>query len=91
MELGYTSAFDVLDASRFGVPQSRRRVVIIGIQNCAMSSEDLKTTFEDMISKATASVRQHWGLHQTKIVSAKEAIDDLTGGVRVTCPDSEKI
>lgn len=88
--LGYTSTFDVLDASRFGVPQSRRRVVIVGIQNCSMPSEDLKAAFKDMLGKSAAAVRQHWGLHQTRNVTAREAIDDLTGGVRVICPDSEK-
>ncbi|RCM97456.1 Modification methylase HaeIII [Pseudomonas aeruginosa] len=89
-ELGYTSAFDVLDASQFGVPQSRRRVVIVGIQNSAIPSEDLKATFKDMLSRSAVAVRQHWGLHESKCVTAKEAIGDLTGGVRVICPDSEK-
>lgn len=89
-EMGYTSAFNVLDASRFGVPQSRRRVVIIGIKNCTLSPEELKINFEDMLGKAAVAVRKRWGLHQTNVISAKEAIDDLTGGARVTCPDSEK-
>ena len=86
--LGYTSFFDVLDASRFGVPQARRRVVIVGIRDCSMSPDDLKLTFGDMLSKSAVAVRQHWGLHETRNVTAKEAIGDLTGGVRVECPDS---
>lgn len=87
-DLGYTSIFNVLDASRFGAPQARRRVVIVGIQNCSILSGDLKTTFDDLLNKAAVAVRQHWGLHHTNSVSAKEAIGDLTGGTRVACPDS---
>ncbi|MFT0850327.1 DNA cytosine methyltransferase [Achromobacter sp. F4_2707] len=86
--LGYTSVFDVLDASRFGVPQSRRRVVIVGIQDCTLPSTELKATLDDMLNKSAIVVRQRWGLHQTKNVTAKEAIGDLTGGIRVECPDS---
>lgn len=86
--LGYTSFFDVLDASRFGVPQARRRVVIVGIHDCSMSPDALKMTFDDMLSKSAVAVRQHWGLHETRKVTAKEAIGDLTGGVRAACPDS---
>lgn len=86
--LGYTSFFDVLDASRFGVPQARRRVVIVGIRDCSMSPDALKMTFDDMLSKSAIAVRQHWDLHETRNVTAKEAIGDLTGGVRAECPDS---
>ena len=87
-DLGYTSIFDVLDASRFGVPQSRRRVIIVGIQGCSKSPADLKAIFDDLLRKTAAKVRQHWGLDQTKSITAKDAIGDLTGGARVACPDS---
>lgn len=86
--LGYTSFFDVLDASRFGVPQARRRVVIVGIQDCSMSPDSLKMTFDAILNKSAVDVRQHWGLHETRNVTAKEAIGDLTGGVKAACPDS---
>lgn len=89
-ELGYTSSFDVLDASLFGVPQSRRRVVIVGVQNSRLSSAELKDTFKRLLDDSAVAVRRHWGLHASKNITAKEAIHDLTGGVRVSCPDSEK-
>ncbi|EFN7433709.1 DNA cytosine methyltransferase [Escherichia coli] len=89
-ELGYTSILNVVDASRFGVPQSRRRVVILGIQNCPISSQELNIAFNDNLNEAALAVREHWGLHKSKNITAKEAIDDLTGGLRVICPDSEK-
>lgn len=70
-DLGYTSTFDVLDARRFGVPQSRRRVAIIGIRDCLMSSADLKIAIDEVFNKAAAAVRQHWGLHRTKSTTAE--------------------
>lgn len=86
--LGYTSVFDVLDASRFGVPQSRRRVAIVGIRDCSMTPTELRHAFAEQLQKSAIAVREHWGLHRTKNVSAKDAIGDLTGGDRAPCPDS---
>ncbi len=86
--LGYTSFFDVLDASRFGAPQARRRVAIVGIRDCSMPADTLKMTFADMLSESAITVRQHWGLHEIKNITAKEAIGDLAGGFRAACPDS---
>jgi DNA (cytosine-5)-methyltransferase 1 len=86
--LGYTSSFDVVDASRFGVPQSRRRVVIVGVRDCTLTPAHLKAAFAQMLVNSAAQVREAWGLHPQKNVTAKEAIDDLTGGTRITCPDS---
>ena len=88
--LGYSSTFDILDASRFGVPQSRRRVVIVGIQDSLVSSGDLKICFANLLEKSALDVRKRWRLKTTKDTSAKEAIDDLFGGTRVECPDSSK-
>lgn len=88
--LGYTSILNVLDASRFGVPQSRRRVVIVGVRDCPYSSEEIKSIFDSMLEESAKNVRAHWGLDFKNNITAKEAIDDLTGGERVVCPDSEK-
>lgn len=85
-ELGYTSILNVVDASRFGVPQSRRRVVILGIQNCPISSQELNIAFNDNLNEAALAVREHWGLHKSKNITAKEAIDDLTGGGELFAP-----
>jgi DNA (cytosine-5)-methyltransferase 1 len=86
--LGYTSVFDVLDASRFGVPQSRRRVAIVGIRDCSITPTELRHAFAEQLQQAAIAVREHWGLHPTKNVTAKDAIGDLTGGDRAPCPDS---
>jgi DNA (cytosine-5)-methyltransferase 1 len=89
-EMGYTGTFQVLDASSFGVPQARKRVAIIGIADCPLDADELKALFASSIAHAATNVRNHWGLHPTNDVTAEEAIHDLHGGMRVTCPDSEK-
>lgn len=89
-EMGYTGTFQTLDASRFGVPQARKRVAIIGVAECRITAHELKTLFASAIGRAAASVRNHWGLHPVNDITAEEAIHDLHGGVRVVCPDSEK-
>lgn len=53
-----------------------------------MSPDALKMKFDDILNKSAVDVRQHWGLHETRNVTAKEAIGDLTGGVKAACPDS---
>jgi DNA (cytosine-5)-methyltransferase 1 len=89
-EMGYTGTFQVLDATNFGVPQARKRVAIIGVSDCPLSSQELKIFFVKAIGRAAGSVRAHWGLHPVNDITAEEAIHDLNGGVRVVCPDSEK-
>ena len=89
-QMGYTGTFQVLDASSFGVPQARKRVAIIGIADCPVDAHELKALFVSSIAHAATNVRNHWGLHPTNDVTAQEAIHDLHGGMRVTCPDSEK-
>jgi len=89
-EMGYTGTFEVLDASMFGVPQARKRVAIVGVQDCPLDGEELRNLFVNAIKNAVKSVRAHWGLHPTKHVTAEEAIHDLHGGSRLPCPDSEK-
>lgn len=89
-EIGYTSAFQVLNSSSFGVPQSRKRVVIIGLHNSHIDSVALKDRFSVALSTAAKDVRQYWGLHPTNEITARDAIEDLHGGKRVACPDSEK-
>jgi DNA (cytosine-5)-methyltransferase 1 len=89
-DLGYEAAFHILDASRFGVPQARRRVVILGVRSCRLNRKELKEAFVVALNRAAAEVRQHWGLHPTMDVTAKDAIYDLHGGKRLPCPDSPK-
>lgn len=87
-EIGYTSALQVLNANDFGVPQFRRRVVIVGVLDSSLDAEALRNTFVAALKESALAVREHWGLSPEKEITAKEAIHDLHGGQRLPCPDS---
>jgi DNA (cytosine-5)-methyltransferase 1 len=88
--IGYKAFYTVLDSSLFGVPQTRRRVIIIGIRECSLDIDHLREAFTDMLCQSSALVRGRLGLEEDRKVTAYEALDDLCGGETVTCPDSDK-
>lgn len=87
--LGYTGTFQVVRAEAFGVPQYRRRVVIVGFRDVTAPPEQLKQLFAHALDHAAHRVREAWKLGKDEI-SALDALNDLHGGARVVCPDSEK-
>ena len=51
-ELGYQIYEDVLDAKEYGIPQTRRRVYVVGIREVAKEKGDrtkLSNCFQDII------------------------------------------
>ena len=88
--LGYTSTYHLLDARKFGVPQARFRMGIVGVKACRLSSESLRESFIKLLDDCALLVRKAWGLPLGKEITAKEALHDLTGADRVICPDSHK-
>ena len=87
---GYVASGHILDASRFGVPQRRPRLVVIGLR------KELAKHLPGGIERAFTLVEKHrklqlaaWGL--TAPVSARDALDDLlTEGIeRLPCVDKE--
>lgn len=87
--LGYTGTFQVVRAEAFGVPQYRRRVVIVGFRDVNATSAQLNKLFAEALDHAAHRVREAWKLGKGEI-TALDALSDLHGGARVTCPDSEK-
>lgn len=87
--LGYTGTFQVVRAEAFGVPQYRRRVVIVGFRAVNATPGQMKRLFAEALDIAAKRVREAWKLGKEEI-SALDALNDLHGGARVTCPDSEK-
>ena len=87
--MGYVATYTVVDASKFGVPQARRRVLIFGVKRAL-----LRDGQEISLGKALEEVRldhlRDLGLPLERAVTASEAIGDLDGPKRVVCPDSPK-
>lgn len=88
--MGYVSTYHILEAKHFGVPQSRRRVAILGVLNAGISSDELKSDFIEFLASSALSVRRSRGLQLSGDITAEEAIHDLHGGELKPCPDSLK-
>lgn len=87
---GYVVKAKLLDASRFGVPQKRSRLIAIGIR------KDLSPLLAGGIDRVFELVEQARGqqLHELGLgeaISAKDAISDLEVGDRplVSCTDAQ--
>lgn len=89
-ELGYDANYSVVDASRFGVPQVRRRVIIFGVlQNEGDAMLPAKQLFT-ILDCLAESFRASKGLSASRPVTVREAIEDLNGAEAVVSPDSPK-
>jgi DNA (cytosine-5)-methyltransferase 1 len=86
--MGYTAAFEVVDASDFGVPQARRRVAIIGVRRAQISAKQLELLASRALRDAAKEVRRRHGLPADRPITVREAISDLAGAKRIPCPDS---
>jgi DNA (cytosine-5)-methyltransferase 1 len=87
-DMGYEADFVVADASRFGVPQIRRRVAIVGVLRTGAKISS--PMFEDLLEAIRPSMLNELGLPNNRPVTAGEAIADLAGNTRRVCPDSPK-
>lgn len=72
--MGYDAGFRVLDTSEFGVPQVRRRTVIIGLdKSVALSPDD----FFDSLHALRRTHLEDLGLTPDRPTSAFDALEDL--------------
>jgi len=85
--LGYHAAYSVVDASDFGVPQVRRRVLIVGIDR-ELASERVVARFPAILEDVRIEMLRALRLPYRRKVTVGEAIEDLAGEHRVECPDS---
>lgn len=87
-DLGYEADFGISNASEFGVPQVRRRAIIIGVR------KDLGISPSDFFRYLDKVQEEHLlahGLPTDRPVTAAEALADLHNpDSRVECPDSPK-
>lgn len=76
--IGYEVHGKIVDASRFGVPQRRSRLIVIGLRK-HLSDElegGIERAFQLLETKREVLLAKH-GLPKTKLVSAQDAISDL--------------
>lgn len=87
-KLGYRANYGVADASRFGVPQTRRRAIIIAVRDDVVATPE---SFFEKLEDVRAEHLRGLGLRADRPVTAGEALIDLVNTkVRVPCPDSAK-
>jgi DNA (cytosine-5)-methyltransferase 1 len=85
---GYDAAFTVIDASRFGVPQTRRRVLILGVSEEIDQGRGLAHGLPAALEFIREDHLASLGLPTDHPITVGEAIADLDGARKVVCPDS---
>ena len=85
---GYDAAYVTVDASRFGVPQVRRRVFILGVKQEIDLGRGVAGNFEAALEHVRLGMLKELRLSVDRPVTVGEAIEDLSGARRVVCPDS---
>jgi len=83
---GYDVKAQVINALDFGVPQIRRRTVIVGVEK--NDGVDLMRFWEALPLNAR-KVREKHNLGR-RTITIKDAISDLDSPMRVRCPDAPK-
>lgn len=84
---GYQVHGEIIDASRFGVPQRRSRLIVVGIETglAPRLEGGVKRVFQLLEAKRTALLSKY-GLSKSTPISAQEAISDLLVKTNATRP-----
>ncbi len=77
-ELGYQVSWEVLDSVNFGVPQSRKRVFIIGTKYHKVSLEDFKPQFK-VLKDVLEGGKETMNTNFTKKLFSRFKIEELYG------------
>lgn len=85
---GYDAHYVTVDASRFGVPQVRRRVFIVGVRHEIDRGRGVAANFGLALEHVRVDMLKQMRLPVDRPVTVGEAIGDLNGSRRVVCPDS---
>lgn len=90
-EAGYTVYSDLIDLSRFGVPQTRKRFILIAIRNGDRALSKLGNASPlDLLDADRRNFLKAKRLSTKKLISVREAIGDLetNGANLIPCTDS---
>ena len=87
-DCGYTATWSVINASDFGVPQTRKRVVIIAVRRPNIAATRFSMLVKRCLQEAAEQTRLIHGLPFDRPITVREAIDDLSSTTEVPCPDS---
>ena len=76
--IGYEVHGEIVDASRFGVPQRRSRLIVIGLRRDISKKLEggIQRAFQ-LLEIAREKMLSKHGLPKTKLISAQDAISDL--------------
>jgi DNA (cytosine-5)-methyltransferase 1 len=90
--LGYTAAYEIVNSADFGVPQTRKRVIVLGIRNDKIGERkiSLQTLYRNVLSEISVSQREELSLPTDRYLTIGEALTDLSGMSHVTCPDATR-
>lgn len=92
--LGYRVVKRTIHAVQFGVPQTRRRVVLFGVHDSvssAVEEMDLGWAFDAILEQESGAFFRTYLPNTRCPVGAREAIDDLHGGAEIlSMPDAPR-
>ena len=83
--IGYNVGKIEINAADFGVPQTRRRVLIFAIDDCP--DIDVSALVQDMLKESSIEIREKFGLPTDRYVNVNEALSDLAGNDIVDEPE----
>jgi len=89
-QMGYEAEFRVIDASKFGVPQTRRRLILFGVRRDSLYPWSGAGAFFEVLEAMAKPFVASKGLSTDRPVTVREAIDDLNNSELIVCPDSPK-